>query len=101
MRILASIIAATVAISAVPASAWVDRNGVHHRGQRHYASTQSGYDQCRRDKRRAGNRGTVIGAVGGGAGTALLGGGLGGSLLGAGVGAVAGNVIGRGGHKGC
>jgi len=101
MRFLTTALIATIGLSAVPASAWVDRNGVHHRGHRQYSNSQSGYDQCRSDKRRAGHRGTVIGAVGGGAGTALLGGGVGWSLLGAGVGALAGNVIGRDGHKGC
>ena len=102
MRFFAPLLIAVMAATSVPASAWVDSRGVHHsdRNRNHY-SRQSNYDQCRRDKRRAGNRGTVIGAVGGGAGTALLGGGLGGSLLGAGVGALAGNVIGRGSHKGC
>jgi len=99
-KITLPLLAAALLLPAMPASAYVDKHGRHHR-DRQYSSSQSNYDQCRRDKRRAGHRGTVIGAVGGGAGTALLGGGVGGSLLGAGVGALAGNVIGRGGHKGC
>ena len=100
MRLIAPLLAVVIAATAVPATAYVDSNGVHHR-DRHYNSYNRGqsYEQCRAAKSRSGKRGTVIGAVGGGAGTALLGGGLGGSLLGAGVGAVAGNVIGRGGHK--
>jgi len=99
MRFITPLLAATIAVTAMPASAWVDSHGVHHRDR--YSHSRSSYNQCRADKRRAGNRGTVIGAVGGGAGTALLGGGVGGSLLGAGVGALAGNVIGRGQHRGC
>ena len=100
-RFTLSLVAAAMLMPALPAAAYVDRNGRHHRDRHYYNNSQASYDQCRRDKRRAGHRGTVIGAVGGGAGTALLGGGLGGSLLGAGVGALAGNAIGRGGHKGC
>ena len=103
MRLIAPLIAVVMAATAMPAAARVHSHGVHHR-DRHYNNYNRGhgsYDQCRAAKSRAGKRGTVIGAVGGGAGTALLGGGLGGSLLGAGVGALAGNVIGRGSHRGC
>ena len=103
MRLITPLVALVMTATAMPAAAWVDGNGVHHR-DRHYNNYNrrgGSYDQCRAAKSRAGKRGTVIGAVGGGAGTALLGGGVGGSLLGAGVGALAGNVIGRGGHKGC
>ncbi len=103
MRLIAPVLAAVIAVTSMPAAAWVDSNGVHHR-DRHYNNGNRGYrsyDQCRADKSRAGKRGTVIGAVGGGAGTALLGGGVGGSLLGAGVGALAGNVIGRGTKSHC
>ncbi len=103
MRLVAPLLAAVIAATAMPAAAYHDANGVHHRG-RHYNNYNRGYssyDQCRAEKSRAGKRGTVIGAVGGGAGTALLGGGVGGSLLGAGVGALAGNVIGRGTKSHC
>lgn len=103
MRLIAPMIAIVTMMTALPAAAYVGGHGVHHR-DRHYNSANRAdrnYDECRARKSRAGKRGTVIGAVGGGAGTALLGGGLGGSLLGAGVGALAGNVIGRGSHKGC
>lgn len=108
MRLIAPMIAIVTLATAMPAAAYVDSNGVHHRdrhyGDRHYNSYNRGnssYDHCRAEKSRAGKRGTVIGAVGGGAGTALLGGGVGGSLLGAGVGALAGNVIGRGTKSHC
>lgn len=103
MRLIAPMLAAVIAATSMPAAAYVDANGVHHR-DRHYNNSNrsySNYDQCRAAKSRAGKRGTVIGAVGGGAGTALLGGGVGGSLLGAGVGALAGNVIGRGTKSHC
>lgn len=103
MRMIAPLIAIVMTATAMPAAAYVDGNGVHHRDRRYNNSNRgySNYDNCRAQKSRAGKRGTVIGAVGGGAGTALLGGGVGGSLLGAGVGALAGNVIGRGTKSHC
>ena len=52
------------------------------------------YDsRCRRDRRSSGNKGTVGGALVGGASGALIGGDLVGGLVGAGVGAVAGHAI--------
>lgn len=82
MRIITSILAGAVALSAIPAMA-----------DSRYDNRS--YDECRHDKHNAGTQGTAIGAVAGGAGTAILGGNLGGSLLGAGAGALAGNVVGR------
>ncbi len=91
---LLAIAAIAAAIPSVPAAAR------HHHNQYAYnGHVYRSYDQCRAEKSRAAKRGTVIGAVAGGAGTALLGGNLGGSLLGAGVGAVAGNAIGSGTKK--
>lgn len=81
MRLITSLALVAAVLSAVPASA----------DNRRYRS----YEDCRNDKHNAGTQGTAIGAVAGGAGTALLGGNLGGSLLGAGAGALAGNVVGR------
>jgi hypothetical protein len=86
---LAAALAAPLAPAAAKPHPKYEYNG------RYYNS----YEQCRAAKRHAANRGTVIGAVAGGAGMALLGGDVGTSLLGAGVGAVAGHEIGRGGHK--
>lgn len=85
MRIIASIAAAALVLSATPSLAH----------KRNYKHSHRNYSDCRYDKRNAGKQGTAIGAVAGGAGTALLGGGLGEAVLGAGAGALAGNVIGR------
>jgi uncharacterized protein YcfJ len=71
----------------------------HH--HRHYHHTRRyAYDdsraRCEADRRASANRGTAIGAVGGGIlGSALGGGRLGNTLLGAGAGALAGHEIGR------
>ena len=51
---------------------------------------------CRSERRSAGNKGTVAGALVGGASGALIGGDVLGGLVGAGVGAVAGNAIAKG-----
>lgn len=50
---------------------------------------------CLIERKKAQKKGTVIGAAGVGATTAVAGGSLGGSLLGAGLGALAGNQIGK------
>lgn len=84
MRFILSLAVAALAVTSVPTEA-----------RKHYDDRRRSYSDCRYDKRNAGKQGTAIGAVAGGAGTALLGGNLGGSLLGAGAGALAGNVIGR------
>jgi hypothetical protein len=81
----------TLASFAAPAGA---QTPVHHRRHRHH------YDGCVAERRRRGNNGTAIGAVGGGiAGSALSHGSLGGVLLGAGAGAVAGHQIARSGAR--
>jgi outer membrane lipoprotein SlyB len=98
MRIISSVLLAAVAassIAAVPAEA--RKRDRYYYGNQSYSS----YAQCKRARDRAAKRGTVIGAVGAGAGAAILGGNVGESLLGAGVGAVAGNAIGRGSEKRC
>ena len=59
-------------------------------GRRYYAS------RCRHERRSAGNKGTVAGALVGGASGALIGGDVLGGLVGAGVGAVAGHAIAKG-----
>ena len=83
MRLMITLAVAAAALTASAADA------------RHYYTSRT-HSQCRRDKRNAGHQGIAIGAVAGGAGTALLGGGVGGSLLGAAAGGTAGNFIGRG-----
>ncbi|QYE35202.1 MULTISPECIES: hypothetical protein [Sphingosinicellaceae] len=85
MRSLITIAVAVAAFAAAPVEA-----------RRHYYNGQRSHTQCRTDKRNAGHQGIAIGAVAGGAGTALLGGGVGGALLGAAAGGAAGSVIGRG-----
>lgn len=95
LKVMLAIAVAAGSFATVPAEARKDRR--YYDGDRYYSS----YAACKRARDRAGKRGTVIGAVGAGAGTALLGGGVGESLLGAGVGAVAGNAIGRTTEKKC
>ena len=98
MRVLSSLlIAAVAATSFTAAPAFAKQKRYYYDGDRRYSS----YAECKNRRDRAGKRGTVIGAVGAGAGAALLGGNLGESLLGAGAGAVAGNALGRGGEKRC
>ena len=94
MRLFTPMLVAALAatsFAAVPADA-------HKRNYRHShgATAQERYEDCRADKRRSGHQGIAIGAVAGGAGTALLGGNVGESLLGAAAGGAAGNFIGRG-----
>lgn len=93
----------TLVIGAVAAASFAAVPAEARRGDRYYYGNQSysSYASCKRARDRAGKRGTVIGAVGAGAGAALLGGNVGESLLGAGVGAVAGNQIGRATEKSC
>jgi len=98
MRIINSLVIASFAaasFAAVPVQA--RKNDRYYYGDQSYSS----YAACKRARDRAGKRGTVIGAVGAGAGAALLGGNVGELLLGAGVGAVAGNQIGRATEKSC
>ena len=64
----------------------VERRNAYAR--RHYYARD-----CRRDQRSSGNKGTVAGALVGGASGALIGGDVLGGLVGAGVGAVAGHEI--------
>ncbi|MGI4876382.1 MAG: hypothetical protein ACRYG4_02720 [Janthinobacterium lividum] len=87
MRIIMSLVVAAVALSAAPSEA------------RHYSHHRRTYSDCRYDKRNAGHQGIAIGAIAGGAGTALLGGNVGQSVLGAAAGGTAGNFIGRGTEK--
>ena len=60
---------------------------------RHAYARRYSYARCRHERRSAGNKGTVAGALVGGASGALIGGSLLGGLVGAGVGAVAGHAI--------
>lgn len=93
MRILSSLAIVAMAASslaALPAAAR-DRDGYNDR-----RNARERYEDCRDDKKKDGRKGIAIGAIAGGAGTALLGGGVGESLVGAAVGGTAGNFIGRG-----
>ena len=108
MRILTPLLAAAIAVTSfttVAPAAARDHRYENSRSSRYYNSRNrryySSYAACQHSRSRAAKRGTVIGAVGGGAGAALLGGNLGESLLGAGVGAVAGNALGRGSKHRC
>ncbi len=92
----AFVLTLTAALLAVPAGTAIAKQ---HKQYEYDGRYYSSYEQCRAAKKRAANRGTVIGAAAAGAGTALLGGNLGTSLLGAGVGAVAGHEIGKSSEK--
>jgi|GEM_PF-3170119 outer membrane lipoprotein SlyB len=85
MRIIITLALAATALAATPTEA-----------RRHYYNGYRSHTDCRTDKRNAGHQGIAIGAIAGGAGTALLGGGVGTSLLGAAAGGTAGSLIGRG-----
>jgi hypothetical protein len=93
MRAIMLFVAA--AVSMVPPIAADARPTRYEYQGKTYRSLQA----CRAAKKRAANRGTVIGAAGAGVGAALLGGGLGGSLLAAGGGAIIGHEIGKGSKK--
>ena len=97
MRIAGCALALAVASLSLPAAAHDRRDGYwdahHHYHYYHHYGRERYY---RHDCRRAGNTGTVVGAVGGGIlGSSLGGGRLGNTLLGAGAGAVAGHEIGK------
>ncbi len=61
--------------------------------------TYNSLEQCRAEKKRARDRGTVVGAATAGIGAALLGGNLGESALIAGGGAVVGHELGKNSKK--
>ena len=70
----------------------------HH----YYRSSHRSYYSCRHERRNAANRGTLIGAIGGGLVGNLVAGHhskTGGTLIGAGVGAVVGHEIARNNHR--
>ena len=96
--VIATILTSTVAASApgVAAAQTYDRYG-HRVYSGHGYARGRDYDRyCRHAKRSAGNKGTVAGALVGGASGALIGGDVLGGLVGAGVGAVAGHAIAKG-----
>jgi len=80
MRLITTLVVAAMAMSAVPSFA---------------ANYHRNYQSCRYSKKNAGHQGIAVGALAGGAGTAILGGNVGQSLLGAAAGGTAGNFIGR------
>ena len=89
-----STMAVPVTTAALPAVAHAqdgyERRVEHRRAyaRRHYYARD-----CHRERRSSGNKGTVAGALVGGASGALIGGDVLGGLVGAGVGAVAGHEI--------
>lgn len=85
MRIITTFAVLAATLAAVPSDA-----------RRHNYNGRRSHADCRYDKRNAGHQGIAIGALAGGAGTALLGGGVGTSLLGAAAGGAVGSVVGRG-----
>ena len=89
LGVAATVLTTTVAAPVVANAQSYDRSV----SSRHAYARRNYYGRCRHERRSAGNKGTVAGAlVGGGAG-ALIGGGLTAGLIGAGVGAVAGHAI--------
>ncbi len=92
-------VAATVLTSTAIVPAAADAQSRYDRSvsSRHaYARRHYYGGNCRHERRSAGNKGTVAGALVGGASGALIGGNLVGGLVGAGVGAVAGHAIAKG-----
>ena len=89
-------LAAVLTATAAPLAASAQPYGYDHHveSRRGYARyDRSSYSRCRHDRRSSGNKGTVAGALVGGASGALIGGDVLGGLVGAGVGAVAGHEI--------
>ena len=67
-------------------------------GTRQHADRRA-YEQCLEDQRQAQKKGTIVGAAGAGAATAIFGGNLGQTALVAGGGALTGRAIGKGSKK--
>jgi hypothetical protein len=88
-----STMAIPTAVSLTPAVA--QAQSYEHRVERRRGYARRSYyaRDCRRERRSSGNKGTVAGALVGGASGALIGGDVLGGLVGAGVGAVAGHQI--------
>ena len=86
-------IAAVVTATAAPVAASAQPYGYDHRVEARRGYYNRSYSRCRHERRSSGNKGTVAGALVGGASGALIGGDVLGGLVGAGVGAVAGHEI--------
>lgn len=101
MRKLAAVALATLVTTSTlaPSLAVAQDHRYDHdrRVDRRYArSSRSNYNyRCRHDQRSSANKGTIAGALVGGASGALIGGDALGALVGAGVGAVGGHEIAR------
>ena len=82
-------------VAAVPSFAAAQSPAYERRveARRAYARRHNYRSNCYADRRSSGNKGTVAGALVGGASGALIGGDVLGGLVGAGVGAVAGHQI--------
>ena len=93
MRLIPTIIIAALA-AGVPALPAVAKTKYEYNGR-----TYNSLSACRAEKKRAQQRGTVVGAIAAGAGAALLGGNLGESALIAGGGAIVGNQLGKNSKK--
>jgi uncharacterized protein YcfJ len=86
-KLLLGALASALTLSAVSVTTADAQPGYYHRHSYYH------HRSCYRDKRRAGNQGTALGAVSGGVLGGVIGHGLVGGLVGAGVGAVAGHAI--------
>ena len=97
LGVLATVLTATAAPSFAAAQDYRyshDSRYDHRVDRRHgYARRSRYYGNCRRDQRSSANKGTLAGALVGGASGALIGGDALGALVGAGVGAVGGHEI--------
>ncbi len=93
-------LATVLSTMAVPVAAVAVPSAAHAQDYDHRVDRRTGYARrhyyrrdCRAERRSSGNKGTVAGALVGGASGALIGGDVLGGLVGAGVGAVAGHQI--------
>ena len=99
LGVAATVLTSTVAMPVVASAQSRYDSPAYDRGvapRRAYARRHSYGRNCYRERRSAGNKGTVAGALVGGASGALIGGDVLGGLVGAGVGAVAGHAIAKG-----
>lgn len=101
MKIVTPFVVTLLAATTLATGAVAKSHHRHYNNGNSNSAANQRYEDCRADKRRSGHQGIAIGAIAGGAGTALLGGGVGGSLLGAAAGGTAGNFIGRGSPHRC
>jgi hypothetical protein len=95
MRVTTALLATALASATAIAPAEARRHHGDHQSYEYDGRRYDSYDSCIAAKNHAKKRGTIIGAVAGGLGAAVLGADLGGSALAAGGGALVGREIGR------